>query len=131
MKLGRAASGLLVVALSAAASPAIAAPPDTRGWLGEELPLPLVVRTPQYLAVKAAAEKQYLIFNLLAGGKLAWDAGDFATAATKWEALLRVHQLDPELERTIRPLARDARGRAGGQPAAASANETAAAGASS
>ena len=38
------------------------------------------------LAVKAAAERQYLIFNLLAGGKLAWDAGDFATAATKWEA---------------------------------------------
>ena len=37
------------------------------------------------------AERQYLIFNLLAGGKLAWDNGDFATAATKWEALLRVH----------------------------------------
>src|ERR1022692_1033555 len=120
MKLGRAAFGLLVVVLSAGSvSAAAAAPPDTRGWLGEELPLPLAVRTPQDLAVKAAAEKQYLIFNLLAGGKLAWDAGDFATAATKWETLLRVHQLDPELERTIRPLARDARGRAGGQPAAA------------
>ncbi len=35
------------------------------------------------------AEQQYLIFNLLAGGKLAWDNGDYATAASKWEALLR------------------------------------------
>jgi hypothetical protein len=35
------------------------------------------VRTAQDLAVKAAAERQYLIFNLLAGGKLAWDTGDF------------------------------------------------------
>src|SRR5450755_4751419 len=125
MKPGLIGAGLLAATL--AAGRASAAPPDTRGWLGEELPLPLAVRTPQDLAVKAAAEKQYLIFNLLAGGKLAWDAGDFATAATKWEALLRVHQLDPELERTIRPLVRDARGRAGGQPAsAASAGEPAA-----
>src|ERR1022692_3251631 len=124
MKLGRGSFGAIgaigfpAVLLSALAAAPAAATPDTRGWLGEELPLPLAVRTPQDLAVKAAAEKQYLIFNLLAGGKLAWDAGDFATAATKWEALLRVHQLDPEIERTIRPLARDARGRAGGQPAA-------------
>ena len=36
------------------------------GWLGEELPLPLSVRTPQDLAVKNVAERQYLIFNLLA-----------------------------------------------------------------
>jgi plastocyanin len=96
--------------------PAVAAPPppsEARGWLGEELPLPLAVRTPQDLAVKSAAEKQYLIFNLLAGGKLAWDAGDFATAATKWEALLRLHPLDPELEKTIKPLANEARSRAG------------------
>ena len=93
------------------------APPasDGRGWLGEELPLPLAVRTAQDLAVKAAAEKQYLIFNLLAGGKLAWDEGDFATAAGKWEALLRVHGLDPEIEKVIRPLAKEARARAGGQ----------------
>src|SRR5437764_5866510 len=93
--------------------PALAAPaPDGRGWLGEELPLPLAVRTPQDLAVKSAAEKQYLIFNLLAGGKLAWDAGDFATAATRWEALLRIHPLDPELDKTIKPLTSEARSRA-------------------
>ena len=42
------------------------------------------------------AERQYLIFNLLAGGKLAWDAGDWSTAASKWEALLRLPGLDPE-----------------------------------
>jgi plastocyanin len=122
----RLSSVLLVAALLAAlgAAPAAAAPPpgDGHGWLGEELPLPLAVRTAQDLAVKAAAEKQYLIFNLLAGGKLAWDAGDFATAATKWEALLRVHGLDPEIERVIKPLAKDARARAGGAaPATASA----------
>jgi plastocyanin len=96
-------------------APTRAAPPsDGRGWLGEELPLPLAVRTAQDLAVKAAAEKQYLIFNLLAGGKLAWDQGDFATAAGKWEALLRVRGLDPEIEKVIGPLAREARSRAGG-----------------
>ena len=81
----------LLAALAAPGSAVAAPPPDGRGWLGEELPLPLAVRTAQDLAVKAAAEKQYLIFNLIAGGKLAWDQGDFATAAGKWEALLRVH----------------------------------------
>ncbi|HEX3905707.1 MAG TPA: hypothetical protein VH853_22975 [Polyangia bacterium] len=107
------------LAVAFASLPAVAAPPpsDARGWLGEELPLPLAVRTPQDLAVKSAAEKQYLIFNLLAGGKLAWDAGDVASAATKWEALLKLRPLDPELERTIKPLAHEARARAGGQPA--------------
>src|SRR5262245_43097026 len=104
----------LLAALAAPASAWAAPPPDGRGWLGEELPLPLAVRTAQDLAVKAAAEKQYLVFNLLAGGKLAWDGGDFATAASKWEALLRVHGLDPEVEKVIRPLAKEARGRAGG-----------------
>src|SRR4051812_35329565 len=105
----------VLAALGVLTAPALAAPnADGRGWLGEELPLPLAVRTAQDLAVKAAAERQYLIFNLLAGGKLAWDQGDFATAAGKWEALLRVHGLDPEIEKTIRPLAKEARGRAGG-----------------
>jgi plastocyanin len=82
-------------------------------WLGEEMPLPLAVKTAQDLAVKAVAEKQYLIFNLLAGGKLAWDAGEFGTAAAKWEQLLRVPGLDPEIERVIRPLAVAARERSG------------------
>src|SRR6187200_312387 len=100
---------LLAAAALVSPAPAWAAAPasDTRGWLGEELPLPLAVRTAQDLAVKAAAEKQYLIFNLLAGGKLAWDQGDYAMAAGKWEALLRVQGLDPEIERVIRPLAKE------------------------
>ena len=110
---------LAMLPLGALSAPALAAAPDGRGWLGEELPLPLAVRTAQDLAVKAAAERQYLIFNLLAGGKLAWDSGDFSTAATKWEALLRVHGLDPDVEKVIRPLAREARARAGGQPSTA------------
>src|SRR3954453_5719966 len=109
---------LLAAALLAMPAVAAPAPSDARGWLGEELPLPLAVRTPQDLAVKSAAEKQYLIFNLLAGGKLAWDAGDFATAATKWEALLRIHPLDPELEKTVKPLVNEARSRNAGRPVA-------------
>src|SRR6478609_11530084 len=115
-------AAVAVLALMAASTSGVAAapPPDGRGWLGEELPLPLAVRTAQDLAVKAAAEKQYLIFNLLAGGKLAWDGGDYATAAGKWEALLRVHGLDPEIEKVIHPLAKEARARAGGAPSVAS-----------
>jgi plastocyanin len=107
--------------------PPLAAPPAGAGWLGEDFPLPLPVRTPQDLAVKSIAERQYLIFNLLAGGKVAWDAGDFITAATKWEALLRVQGLSPEIDKVIRPLARDARAKAGGQPAAPVAASPAAA----
>lgn len=113
-----AAAALVMVA---ARSPrAIAAPPPAHGgtWLGEEMPLPLAVRTPQDLAVKALAERQYLIFNLLAGGKLAYDVGNVAAAAAKWEALLRLPGLDPELDRAIRPLATEARARAGGAPLA-------------
>jgi plastocyanin len=93
-------------------------------WLGEELPLPLTVKTPQDLALKAAAERQYLVFNLLARGKLAWDGNDFAGAAAKWEQLLRLPGLDPELEKVIKPLATEARERAGGAAPAATATES-------
>jgi plastocyanin len=108
----------------AIAAPVAAAPATVAGsgsWPAEEMPLPLAVRTPQDLAVKAVAERQYLIFNLLAGGKMAYDAGNFAAAAAKWEALLRLPRLDPEIERVMRPLAEDARARAGGAPSAAAA----------
>ena len=105
---------------TAAPDPKTAVAPSTPGgvWLGEELPLPLVVKTPQDLALKAVAERQYLVFNLLARGKLAWDAGDFATAAARWEALLKTPGIDPELDRVVRPLAPEARARAGGAAAA-------------
>jgi plastocyanin len=83
-------------------------------WLGEEMPLPLAVRTPDDLVFKQTAERLYLVFNLLASGKVAYDRGDMATAATKWETLLRVPGLPAELDRVVRPLAIDARQRAGG-----------------
>jgi plastocyanin len=100
------------------AAPGGSASGQGANWPGEEMPLPLAVRTPQDLAIKALAERQYLIFNLLAGGKLAFDTGNFATAATKWEALLRLPGLDPDIDRNMRPLALDARARAGGQASA-------------
>ncbi len=91
-----------------------AAPPD---WPGAELPLPLSVRTPEDMAFKAAAERQYLIFTLLAGGKLAYDRGDMDTAASRWEELLRVPGLPLELETVVKPLAAEARREAGGEAA--------------
>lgn len=90
------------------------APAVDSAWPGEEMPLPLSVRTPDDLTFKEAAERTYLLFNLLASGKLAYDRGDMATAATKWEMLLRVPNLPPDLDRVVRPLAIDARQRAGG-----------------
>jgi plastocyanin len=102
--------------------PSVAAPREAAtgsgaNWPGEEMPLQLAVRTPQDLAVKALAERQYLIFNLLTGGKVDYDAGNLAAAAGKWEALLRLPGLDPEIDRVIRPLALEARSRVGGQVA--------------
>jgi plastocyanin len=107
----------LPLALLFLAGPALAADPPSRHWPGEEMPLPLQVRTPADLALKAVAERQYLIFNLLAGGKVAWDRGDFAASATKWESLLKLPNLDPEIEKVVRPLAVEARSRAGSAPA--------------
>jgi hypothetical protein len=80
------------------------------------MPLPLTVKTPQDMAFKAAAERYYLIFNLMASGRLAWQRGDFGLATEKWEALLRIPGLDPQLERVIAPLLTDARRRAAAQP---------------
>jgi plastocyanin len=99
---------------AAAGRPARAAEPK---WLGDDLPLPLSVKTPQDIGFKTAAERQYLIFNLMAGGKLAFDRGDYGGAADKWETLLRMPGLDPQIERAVQPLLADARVRAG-HPAA-------------
>jgi plastocyanin len=69
-----------------------------------EMPLQLVVKTPDDLRFKAVAERQYLEFNLLASGKLAWDSGEFATAAAKWETLLALPGLPKEIDDAVRPL---------------------------
>jgi plastocyanin len=98
-----------LIALALAASPG--------NWLGDEMPLPLPVKSEQDLKFKAAAERQYLVFNLLASGKVAYDKGDFATAADKWEALLKMNELPASLDGVVRPLALDAREKAGGQSA--------------
>src|SRR5713226_9280238 len=93
---------LLLALLLAAAS-------GKHEWLGSEMPLPLAVRTPQDLEFKSVAEREYLIFNLLTSGKVAWDAGDFATAAAKWESLLAVPDLEPSIDKVVRPFALEAR----------------------
>ena len=93
----------------------LAAPAPKHDWLGTEMPLPLAVRTPQDLQFKSIAEREYLIFNLLATGKVAWDSGDFATAAARWESLLSVPNLDPEIDKVVRPFAEEARKKAGGK----------------
>lgn len=100
----------LTLTLTAAAPKVDAGVP----WLADTMPLPLAVKTPEDLAFKAAAEREYLIFNLLAGGKVAWDRGDFESAATKWESLLRVPSLSADLVSLVKPLATEARSRAGG-----------------
>ena len=81
-------------------------------WLGDDLPLPLPVKTPQDIGFKSAAERQYLIFNLMAGGKLAYQRGDYAVAVDKWDTLLRIGGLDPQIEKAVTPFLADARARA-------------------
>ena len=81
-------------------------------WLSDELPLPLLVKTPQDIGFKSAVERQYLIFNLMAGGKLAYQRGDYATAADKWEALLRIGGLDPQIEKAVAPFLTNTRAKA-------------------
>ena len=86
---------------------------ESSGWTGAELPLQLAVRSPDDLAFKALAERHYLVFNLLAAGKVAWDAGDFAAAAAKWDSLLRLPRLDAETDKLVRPLLLEARQKSG------------------
>ena len=101
---------VLLADLAMPASPARAA--DKPHWLAEEMPLPLSVRTPADLEFKAAVERQYLIFNLLAGGKWEWDQGHFAEAAKRWSALLRLPNLEPAVAKLLRPMLEQAERRA-------------------
>ena len=66
---------------------------------GHEAPLPIAVRTPQDLAFKTEVERQYLIVNLMAGGRIGYEAGDFARAVRDWEALFKIPNLPPEIAR--------------------------------
>ncbi len=116
---------LAVPTVSFGAPPAPAAKDTSKdaapAWLGESLPLPLTVKSPEDLSFKAQAERQYLLFNLLASGKVAWDKGDYAGAAAKWEALLRTPNVPADLEAVVKPLARAAREQASGSSALAQA----------
>ncbi len=104
---------LALLAASVLALPAHSAPPSEASVA--QMPLPLVVRTPEDKTFQSAAERQYLIFNLLASGRLAYDRGDMATAASQWEELLRIPGLPLELEAVVKPLAAEARQKAGGK----------------
>lgn len=105
-------SALLVAALLSVTPK----PPDAGvPFVGEALPLPLTVRTPEELTYKGLTERQYLLVNLLIGAKAAWDKGDWETAATKWEAVLRVPSLPADVDASVKAFAKVARERAGGQ----------------
>jgi len=86
-------------------------------WLGDEMPLPLSVKTPQDLTFKTEAERQFLIFNLMVSGKLAFEGGDYNRAVQKWQILLRMPNLPADVEKAVRPLLLEAQ-RAGGDATA-------------
>src|SRR5215470_8147039 len=67
-------------------------------------------------AMRQLIDRQNQIASLLTSGRLAWDAGDFSTAAARWEALLRIEGLPADVERAVKPFAAEARSRAGGTP---------------
>jgi plastocyanin len=103
---------MVLLGVCATARAAGAAEPGAR-WLGDDLPLPMPVKTPQDIGFKAAAERQYLIFNLMASGKLAFQRGDYATAVDKWETLLRIQGLDPQIHAAVEPFLAEAHAKAG------------------
>src|SRR4051812_45868324 len=92
---------LPIIAAAALANAALAAPP---GWPGDDMPLPLSVRSPQDLAFKTEAERQYLIFNLMTTGKLAFEQADFNRAVRQWQILLRMPNLPADVDKVVRPL---------------------------
>lgn len=108
---------LTVLVLSLVSWPALSADRDSKKqWIPDEMPLPLTVKRPQDLAYKQVTEREYLLFNLLANGKLAWDGGRYQEAAEQWELLLQLPNLDANIDQVIRPLAIEARQKAGQTP---------------
>ncbi len=61
-------------------------------------------------------DRQTQIASLLTAGKLAYDSGDYATAAAKWEALLKVEGLPEDIERAVKPLIAEAKGNVSAAP---------------
>jgi hypothetical protein len=83
-------------------------PPPSASWPSREMPLPIAVHSPQDLTFKTEVERQYLIFNLMAGGRVAFEAGDHARAVREWDALLKLPNLPPEIARAVAPLLAEA-----------------------
>jgi len=102
-------------------APAAPTPPASPGWPSRDMPLPIAVRSPQDLTFKTEVERQYLIFNLMASGRVAFEAGDFARAAHEWEALLKLPNLAPEVARAVAPLLAEAQRQRGSGTAPADA----------
>ena len=90
-------------------APGPAAPPaSSPGSASREMPLPIAVRGAQDLTFKTEIERQYLIVNLMASGRAAFEAGDHARAVHEWEALLKLPNLPPEIARAVAPLLAEA-----------------------
>ena len=69
------------------------------------MPLPISVKTPQDLAFKSEAERQYLIFNLMAGGRLAYEAGDYAPGRARVGDAAQGPESAVRVSRVVTPLA--------------------------
>jgi plastocyanin len=54
-------------------------------------------------------DRETQISTLLTAGKLAFDAGDYATAVSRWEALLRIEGVPSDVESAVKPLLAQAR----------------------
>jgi hypothetical protein len=65
--------------------------------------------TPQEQRMLKLIDRETQISTLLTGGKLAFDAGDYASAVAKWDALLRVEGLPADVEAAVKPLLAQAR----------------------
>jgi plastocyanin len=103
-----AALALVMVVVLAAATPVQAAPDLPPDWPGDNLPLPLQVKSAADLAFKNEVERQFLMFNLMTVGKRAFEIGDYPRAVRKWEALLKLPAVPLEIQRAVRPLLEDA-----------------------
>src|SRR4051812_24675787 len=65
--------------------------------------------TQQDQRVLKLIDRETQISTLLTAGKLAFDAGEYAVAVTKWEALLKIEGLPADVDGAVRPLLAQAR----------------------